>query len=1285
MATVLLQAAGAALGGVFGPVGAVLGRAAGALAGSVVDRALINGSSTVTGARLSMARYPGADDGTAVTRVYGTARVGGTLIWATRFEEETTVERSGSKGSGAKTKSFSYFGNFAFGLCEGPIACVRRVWADGREIDLTGISLRVYPGDETQMPDPLIEAKQGAGKAPAYRGLAYVVFERLPLDGFGNRIPLLQFEVVRPVGRLERQIRAVTLIPGSTEYGYAGDVVTERTGDGSARKLNRNTLTASSDWEASLNELTAVCPDLQSVALVVSWFGTDLRAGHCRILPGVEVLDRKRESTEWSVSGIARKDAYLVSQHDGGPAYGGTPSDGSVRQAIADLKARGLKVYLYPFVMMDVAHANGLPDPYGAAEQASYPWRGRITCFPAVGRTGTTDRTAVVRAEISAFCGGAEVGDFYVDDGDVVFGGEGDEAGYRRMILHYAHLAAANGGVDGFIIGSELRGLTQLRDDNGAFPFVHELVQLAEDVRGILGPGAKMTYGADWSEYFGYHPTDGSGDVFFNLDPLWASPAIDAVGIDNYLPLTDWRDEDLAGVNPDGALLADDPAAMTAAIFGGENYHWYYASDADRRNRVRSPITDGMAGKHWLFRAKDIFGWWSNPHHARVGGVEQAAATAWVPGMKPVWMTELGCPAIDKGANQPNVFVDPKSAESAVPYFSSRARSDSMQRRFLEAHHGFWQGGAAPAGMVDPDNVFVWTWDARPFPAFPLDTALWSDGDNWRTGHWLNGRLGAGTLADVIAAVLIDQGFLEFDVSAVSGDLIGYVQGDVGSARSLLEPLMDMFQVDAIEDGGRLRFRSRGLASLPATTFDVLADLADEPLWTETRGHDSDFAGEVIVNFTNPALDYEQASVRSRRLQPASARVLGFDLAGVLAEETAVPLAESLLRDHRIARRTLGFSLSPAEVGIEPGDVLRLQDGPAGQFLVTRIEDGAVLRLEAREFAAAAVAAPVAANLSPKTASAGRASAGFAPVLHLLDLPRYGSGEAADFARVAALAKPWRRIVLSSSAGADGFVTRTVLDRPARVGNLAAALGAGVSGRFDRVNAILVDLSFGGLSSVPDGQAVNGSNLLAVQAANGVWEVIGFAAAEEVAPGRWRLKNLLRGLAGTEDAMAAGAAVRAAVVVIDEAVRPLGLGSGERGLRLNWMAEAIGVPGGREGPMAFEGGVRAETPLAPVHLRGARRTDGSIALSWVRRGRIDADDWQAADIPADEMEERYRLVILRDDAEARTVEVVSPSWVYSVVDELADFGVAQTVLTIKICQMGRVVPLGLWAWATVLL
>jgi hypothetical protein len=158
MATLLFQAAGAALGGVFGPVGAIVGRAVGALAGSIVDRSLISGTQTISGARLTDGRVPGAEEGTAISRVYGTARVGGTLIWATRFEEEVTVERRGGKGRGPRVETYRYYANVAVGVCDGPIASIRRVWADGREMDLTAVEMRIYRGTRTQAPVPLFEA-----------------------------------------------------------------------------------------------------------------------------------------------------------------------------------------------------------------------------------------------------------------------------------------------------------------------------------------------------------------------------------------------------------------------------------------------------------------------------------------------------------------------------------------------------------------------------------------------------------------------------------------------------------------------------------------------------------------------------------------------------------------------------------------------------------------------------------------------------------------------------------------------------------------------------------------------------------------------------------------------------------------------------------------------------------------------------------------------------------------------------------------------------------------------
>ena len=197
MATLVLQAAGAFLGGYFGATGAAILGAAGSMAGHLLDRALINSTLHYKGPRLKTMRPFTAEEGAPIPRIYGTLRTGGTLIWATRFEEKRRSRRQGIKG-GPKVTTFTYFANAAFGLCEGPIAGVRRIWADGREIDRTQVDIRIYNGGLDQTPDTLIEAKQG--EAPGYRGVAYVVIEHFALDDFGNRLPQFQFEVIRPVG-----------------------------------------------------------------------------------------------------------------------------------------------------------------------------------------------------------------------------------------------------------------------------------------------------------------------------------------------------------------------------------------------------------------------------------------------------------------------------------------------------------------------------------------------------------------------------------------------------------------------------------------------------------------------------------------------------------------------------------------------------------------------------------------------------------------------------------------------------------------------------------------------------------------------------------------------------------------------------------------------------------------------------------------------------------------------------------------------------------------------------
>jgi hypothetical protein len=213
MATLVLQTAGSVLGSlVGGPVGGAIGSVIGASIGAAADQTLLqaatagsSGRRITQGPRLRDLDGISAVEGAAVPRLYGRARLGGQVIWATRFEEEAVQSISKAKGGkgglGSAPKasgqvSYRYHANVAIGLCEGEIAFVRRVWADGKELDLAGVTMRVHTGAPDQPADPLIVAKQGASGTPAYRGLAYVVFERLPLENFGNRLPQMSRSTV---------------------------------------------------------------------------------------------------------------------------------------------------------------------------------------------------------------------------------------------------------------------------------------------------------------------------------------------------------------------------------------------------------------------------------------------------------------------------------------------------------------------------------------------------------------------------------------------------------------------------------------------------------------------------------------------------------------------------------------------------------------------------------------------------------------------------------------------------------------------------------------------------------------------------------------------------------------------------------------------------------------------------------------------------------------------------------------------------------------------------------
>jgi hypothetical protein len=107
------------------------------------------------------------------------------------------------------------------------------------------------------------------------------------------------------------------MILGAGERTYDTKVQKRDLGGGSAAPENDSAGRSTSDWSVALDDLKASLPSVDTVFLVVGWFGGNLRCGSCTIRPKVEVANKVTTPDAWMVHGIARSGALVMSLNAG--------------------------------------------------------------------------------------------------------------------------------------------------------------------------------------------------------------------------------------------------------------------------------------------------------------------------------------------------------------------------------------------------------------------------------------------------------------------------------------------------------------------------------------------------------------------------------------------------------------------------------------------------------------------------------------------------------------------------------------------------------------------------------------------------------------------------------------------------------------------------------------------------------------------------------------------------------------------------------------------------------
>jgi hypothetical protein len=639
------------------------------------------------------------------------------------------------------------------------------------------------------------------------------------------------------------------------------------------------------------------------------------------------------------------------------------------------------------------------------------------------------------------------------------------------------------------------------------------------------------------------------------------------------------------------------------------------------------------------------------------------------------WCDEIGCAAIDKGTNQPNRFLDPKSSESGLPKYSNGARDDLLQMQFLRAITEYWDNPANnpeatlyPGRMLDTDRMFLWAWDARPYPQFPGNAELWSDGGNYARGHWLSGRVSNRSLAGVIRDICAEAGVTEVNVDELYGLVRGYGVDSTEEARAALQPLLLAAGVDVTERDGALHFRNRSGHVHRIIGPDDLADLGDEARLAQTRDPAVDMPGRVRVSYIEADGSYEIRAGESRYPGAGDQLAAQSELPLVMTQAEGRQASDRWLSEARVARDRVRFAVPPS-VDLAAGEVIGVQtDEAAGLFRIDRLEEAGARFVEATRVEAGIYertpepepVVPVPPVIAPL------------PVLPvIMDLPLLKGDEAPEAPFIAVAADPWPGgVAVYGSADGSGWSLEGILERPSLIAETLTDLPSSTPGLIDRGPDLKVRLPRGSLSSISETAFLNGGNAAAIgDAASDTWEIIQFRDAEIVAEGIWALSARLRGLRGTDGLVPDLWPAGSTLVILDGTLGQIPLSPGQRGIdrhyRIGPAAKPVDHAAYRALTHRADGiGLR---PFRPVHIAAARNTGGDVSLAWLRQSRIDGDLWGASDVPVGESREAYLVRVRKGAAILRETEVTASTWTYAAASQVADG--ASSPFTIEIAQL----------------
>jgi len=234
------------------------------------------------------------------------------------------------------------------------------------------------------------------------------------------------------------------------------------------------------------------------------------------------------------------------------------------------------------------------------------------------------------------------------------------------------------------------------------------------------------------------------------------------------------------------------------------------------------------------------------------------------------------------------------------------------------------------------------------YPHFPELTEVWTDGPNWRLGHWLTGRLGSVSLAALVRHLCLRAGMpaARIDVSGLWGAVEGHLIGALESPRASITTLARHFGFDALESGGMIRFVMRGRAPVAVIGYDELAASGRDSgasageLLELTRAQESELPQAHNWQTARADENYDAAQVEAQRITVDATRIASESFPMAVSPEEAERRCRRALMVAWIGSESAAFRLPPSRLALDPDDVVMVQhDGRTIEVRLVAIAD----------------------------------------------------------------------------------------------------------------------------------------------------------------------------------------------------------------------------------------------------------------------------------------------------------------------------------------------------------